>query len=384
MTSSELQPAATRARAALDAAAQQYEGFLRAYRTPTEIPRSVAGGVARLVPPDDWTSGFVAGSLWLLYEHTRHADFRRAAESFTAALAEQRHRTDTHDLGFVILCSFGNGYRLTENRDYLPVIRQAAESLSARFNAAVGALRSWDFGAWRFPVIIDNMMNLELLYRATELGAGQELTELATTHALTTRRDHVRADGSSYHLVDYDPTTGARIKQQTNQGLRDESAWARGQAWGLYGSTMTYRKTRDPRFLAQAQQIAEFYMRGAVPNGGNPAMPDDHVPYFDFDAAVDDSIPKLRDASAGAIATSALLELSTFVDAEPSARYRSFAERALTSLASPSYAAGPSQNGHFLLMHSVGNYPLRDELDVAINYADYYYLEALLRCSARG
>jgi unsaturated chondroitin disaccharide hydrolase len=254
------------------------------------------------------------------------------------------------------------------------VIIEAAESLARRYNPMIGAIQSWDFGAWRFPVIIDNMMNLELLFRASELQDTSRFYDLAATHASTTLAQHFRADGSSYHLVDFDPATGAALRRQTNQGLHDESAWARGQAWGLYGFTMAFRETRDARFLEQACKIADFII-------GHPAMPADGVPWFDFDVPEVAGVPALRDASAGAIATSALLELRGFAAPASAARYEGFALQTLRALCSPSYRATRGDNHHFLLMHSVGNYPLRDELDVALNYADYYFLEALLRAA---
>jgi unsaturated chondroitin disaccharide hydrolase len=362
--------------AALDAAAAHYRGFLGAYGNPREIPRSVTrDGSVRLVGPGDWTSGFPCGCLWLLYAHTEDPAWRAAAEAWTAVLESQSLRTDTHDVGFVIENTFGAGLRLTGNPAYGGVVIRAAESLASRFNPAVGATRSWDFGSYTFPVIIDNMMNLELLFHAQKLRGGGSLRRIATMHAQTTLEHHFRPDRSSYHLVDFDPASGRVIRKQTHQGLADESAWARGQAWGLYGFTVAYRGTREPAFLARAQGIAEFYV-------SHPAMPEDGVPFFDFDVPMHAEVPPYRDASAGAIATSALLELAGFVDEPARSHFRSFALRALRSLSSPPYRAAPQSNGHFLLQHSVGNYPIADEIDVAINYADYYYLEALLRGAA--
>jgi unsaturated chondroitin disaccharide hydrolase len=355
-------------------AASDFAHFRTTYTNPTSIPRSAKGGTARMVNASDWTSGFPAGSFWLLYERTKDQAWRTAAESWTAALASQQTRTDTHDVGFIINCSFGNGYRLTQTASYKTVITTAAGSLASRYNATVGCTRSWDFGSWMFPVIIDNMMNLELLYRATALGGDARYKTIGTTHAATTRTNHFRADASSYHLVDYNPTTGAVIKKQTNQGLADESAWARGQAWGLYGFTMSYRETNDARFLDQATRIADFYTQ-------SPRMPADGVPYFDFDAPVRDDVPDYRDASAGAIAASGLFELAQYASGAAAERYRAFAIKAVRSLSSASYRAATGTNNQFLLMHSVGNYPQNDEVDVAMNYADYYYLEALGRCA---
>jgi hypothetical protein len=229
--------------AELDKAAEHYAGFRAAHTTPNNVPRSAKEGTVRRVAPSDWTSGFPAGSFWLLYEHTGDTAWRTAAETFTQALEGQRLNTGTHDVGFVINISFGAGYRLTGNMTYATVVRDAAASLASRFNASVGATRSWDFGSWTFPVIVDNMMNLELFFHATALGGSPSYREMAINHALTTRANHFRSDMSSYHVVDYNPTTGAVIRKQTNQGVADESAWARGQAWGLYGFAMCYRET---------------------------------------------------------------------------------------------------------------------------------------------
>ena len=361
--------------AELTTAAMQYEGFRTTYTNASQIPRSATGGNVRLVGASDWTSGFPAGSFWLLYEHTGDMAWRTAAEARTTALASQTTNTGTHDVGFVINNTYGKGHRLTQNAAYRTAVLQAAQSLASRFNATVGCTRSWDFGTWGFPVIIDNMMNLELLFHATELGGEQRFHDMAITHAATTLANHFRSNGSSFHLVDYNPTTGAVVRKQTEQGLNDASAWARGQTWGLYGFTMVYRVTREQRFLAQAQAIADFYTQ-------SPDMPADAVPWFDFDAIRDTNAPDLRDASAGAIAASALIELAGFASAEARERYLSFAIRALRTLSSPTYRAAVGQNSRFLLMHSVGNYPDNEEVDVALNYADYYYLEALMRCAA--
>jgi len=361
---------------ALDSAATDYKGFVAAYPPDAaKVPRSAKGNVASLVAVGDWTSGFDAGSMWLLYEHTKDEAYRTAAEAWTNLFYAQRLRTDDHDIGFIIMSTYGNGYRLTKNAAYVDVIKTAGQSLSARFNVKIGATKSWNNATWTFPVIIDNMMNLELLYRATEFGGSADLAADAKQHALTTRTNHFRPDFSSYHLVDYNPATGAVIKKQTVQGIADDSAWARGQTWGLYGYTMSYRESKDQRFLDQALAIAEFYTKHAD-------FPTDNVPYFDFATVQRTDIPDLRDASAGAISASALLELAIYAAPEAAERYRSFAIKTLRSLASPAYRAPADGNAHFLLMHSVGHYPAMTEIDVALSYADYYYLEALGRCKA--
>ncbi len=355
-------------------AASDFVRFRTTYTNPSGPPRSAKGGTVRSASGEDWTKGFPAGSYWLLYERTRDPAWRTAAESFTTALAPLAALTNTHDVGFLIYNSYGNGYRLTQSAAYRTVLLQAAASLASRYDAEVGCTRSWDFGSWTFPVIIDNMMNLELLFRATMLGGEARFAQIGTTHAATTSTNHFRADSSSYHVVDYNPTTGAVIRKQTNQGVADESAWARGQAWGLYGFTMSYRETNDARFLDRATRIAEFYTK-------SPRMPADGVPYFDFDAPVRDDVPDNRDASAGAIAASGLFELAKYTTGAAAESYRAFAIKAVRSLSSTAYRAATGTNSQFLLMHSVGNYPQNDEIDVAINYADYYYLEALGRCA---
>lgn len=359
---------------ALDAAALQLAGFRAAYTTAASIPRSASsGGNVRLVGPADWTSGFVAGNFWLIYEHTQDAAFRSAAEARTVALAGEQNTTSHHDLGFQFMSSYGNGYRLTKNTAYPAVLKKAADSLSTRYSATVGAIKSWDFGSWDYPVIIDNMMNLKLLYHVAEASGDMAYAQRATTHAATTLANHFRADHSSFHLVDYNSSTGAVVGKQTRQGLRDDSDWARGQAWGLYGFTEAHGATSRADFLVQAENIADLII-------DHPNLPADKIPYWDYDAPDQPSTP--RDASAAAIAASGLLELAGYA-AEPKAtRYTNFALEILRSLASPAYAAATGENSHFLLKHSVGSFPENSEIDVALNYADYYYLEALLRCKA--
>lgn len=360
---------------ALDEAVRQYEGFRKENLDPLLIPRSASGDRVRRVSPEDWTCGFVAGSFWCLFEHTRNPSWQRTAETWTRALEPQSSRTRDHDIGFIIHNSFGRAHRLLGGEDNRRALHAAAGALCSRFDQRVGAIRSWDFGSYRYPVIVDNLMNLELLLRAAKLAGDPRWAEIAMTHALTSLEHHFRPDGSTFHVVDFAPESGSVLRKQTNQGLADDSTWARGQAWAIYGCTMLWRETGDSRFEAQARRSADFFIE-------HPNLPADGVPLFDFDAPHLAPDAPHRDASAGAIAASALLELSERMSDDASRRYRAYALRALSALASPSYRAPLGTHGHFLLMHSVGNYPQRDELDVAINYADYYYLEALLRCKA--
>lgn len=359
---------------ALAKSAKQYEWMLAHLPDDGKLPRTFEHGKLTTIPTRDWTSGFFPGALWYLFEATGDAKWRTAAERYTALIEPEQHNTRTHDVGFILYCSVGNGLRLTGNPAYREVLLNAAQSLSTRFNGTVGSLQSWDKrNGWDFPVIIDNMMNLELLMWAAREGPPDRFRDVAIRHTDTTIKNHFRPDNSSVHVVDYDPATGRVKTRVTHQGTADDSAWARGQAWGLYGFTMMYRETRDPRYLAQAQKIAAFMMH-------HPRLPADKVPYWDFDAPGIPDAP--RDTSAAAIMCSALMELRTHVTGEASMEYSTFAEQQLRSLASPAYLAEPGTNGGFLLKHATGNHPKNSEIDVPIIYADYYFIEALLR--ARG
>jgi unsaturated chondroitin disaccharide hydrolase len=363
-------------RESLDSAVVQYSGMAERTRDQTQLPRTFVDHKLVTVKSTDWTSGFVPGSFWFLFQHTGDPGWKAEAARLTALLEPAKDNRGTHDTGFILDCSFGQGYRLTHDPHYRDVLLTGAASLSTRFNPKVGSIKSWDNRAgWPFPVIIDNMMNLELLLWAAREGNQPELRVIALAHADTTLRNHYRPDNSSYHVVDYDPDTGAVRSRVTHQGAANESAWARGQAWGLYGFTVCYRESRKPVYLEQANKIAAFLMN-------HPRMPADKVPYWDFDAPGIPNVP--RDASAAAVMSSALIELSGFVDGPLRQSYLAFAEEQLRSLASPAYRAKVGENGNFLLMHSTGHFPKNSEIDGPLAYADYYYLEALLRYQALG
>jgi unsaturated chondroitin disaccharide hydrolase len=331
-------------------------------------PRSLDGDKLKLVSSRDWTSGFFPGMLWLLYENTGAAEWKEAARKHTAALEREKINGDTHDMGFKINNSFGNGFRLTKDPAYRNVMIRAAQTLSKRFNPVAGVIKSWDNRKeWAYPVIIDNMMNLELLFEATRLSGDSSFYRIAVTHARTTMRNHFRSDNSSWHVIDYDTLTGLVRQRSTHQGYADGSAWARGQAWGLYGFTMCYRETGDTAFLAQAERIAAFILH-------HPRLPADGVPYWDFDVPNPESEP--RDASAAAVMASALYELSGV--SKNRKEWRLAADRILSSLIH-SYRSTHGANKGFLLIHSTGHKPAKSEIDVPIIYADYYYLEALMR-----
>lgn len=318
-----------------------------------------------------WCSGFYPGSLWFVYEYTGDEKFKDLALKYQAGLEPLRFRTDDHDIGFQLMCSYGNCLRLTGDNTCVPVIIDGANSLATRFDPEVGCTRSWNNPKYTFPVIIDNMMNLELLLKAVELGGDDSLKNIALTHARTTIKNHFREDYSTFHLVDYNPETGEIIRQQTVQGYADDSAWARGQAWALYGYTMMYRFTKEQDMFNQAVNIAEYLL---------PRLPEDCVPFWDYDAP---DIPNdVRDASSASLMASALIELSQYVDAEKSARYLDTAEKIIRSLASDEYLVAEGEDYGFLLKHSTGNKNNDSEVDVPLTYADYYFLEALLRWKA--
>ena len=356
----------------LDAAFVQYKQMaVSLVDKPELLPRSFNHkGEFITCKSDWWVSGFFPGALWYLYEYSGDEQMKKLAEEYTARVEDQQYTTNNHDVGFMIYCSFGNGYRLTNNGHYKDVILTAANSLATRYRPSTGVIRSWDWGTWQYPVIIDNMMNLELLFFASHNPDYKKLGNIAVSHAEKTLANHFRPDGSSFHVVSYDTVTGAVISQQTRQGYSDASAWARGQAWGLYGYTMCYRETGDKKYLEQAQKIADFILN-------HPNLPEDKIPYWDFD---DPDIPDTyRDASAGAIICSALIELSRLSDKEINRKYLKVAKKQLKSLSSEPYRAKPGTNGNFLLMHGVGSKPENSEADVPLTYADYYYIEAMMR-----
>ena len=324
----------------------------------------------------DWRSGFFPGSVWYLYELTGDKSLLPLAQKYTEAVKDAKNIKWNHDVGFMINCSFGNKYRLLGDTSCMDIVTTTARSLSTRYRSAVGCTRSWSHPGtlhWQFPVIIDNMMNLELLCRATEFSGDKCFYDMAISHADKTMENHFRPDYSCYHVVNYDTISGNALQKCTWQGYSDESVWSRGQSWALYGYTMMYRETKQPRYLEQAKHIAGFLLN-------HPKMPQDKIPYWDFD---DPKVPDaLRDASAAAIMASALLELSGYVDKVTGQGYITVAETQLRTLASDEYLAKPGENCNFILKHSVGFLPQNSEVDVPLTYADYYFVEALMRYRA--
>jgi hypothetical protein len=353
----------------LDFAQVQAKEMLPEVLQSGKLPRSDERGLREI---DDWTSGFYPGVLWYLYEYTGKDFWKGNAEKVTELLEEQQYNTHDHDVGFRIFCSYGNGWLLTDNKKYEKVIVQAAKSLATRYNDNTETIMSWNARPerdWKFPVIIDNMMNLELIYEAYKLTGDKRLKDIAIAHADKTIKYQYRENYSCPHVVDYDPETGAFRKMDWNNGFSDPqiAEWSRGQSWGLYGFTMMYRETNKSRYLEQAEKIAEFLLN-------HPNMPEDMVPYWDYASP---KIPTMRDASAGAIMASALLELSMY--SNEGEKYFNAAEKILKSLSSDEYRVDPVCNGHYILRHATGNFLRGSEVDGTLIYADYYFVEGLLR-----
>lgn len=338
---------------------------------PAELPRTTNYyGKLNTCKSDNWVSGFFPGVLWYLYENKPTDELKNYATNQTQRVAKEQFSTSTHDVGFMLYCSFGNQYRILSDTSCLPVILNASKSLSTRYNPSVGLIRSWNSAKWKYPVIIDNMMNLEMLMWASQQYNQPEFAQIAISHAKKTALNHFRPDNSSYHVVSYDAETGNVESKITHQGYSDQSAWARGQGWALYGYTMMYRFTKDTAFLNKACAVASYLLN-------HPRLPEDKIPYWDFDAP---NIPDTyRDASAGALICSALIELSGYVDKNESRNYLAVAEKQIRALSSPAYRNAAGNNGNFILKHSVGSLPHNSEVDVPLTYADYYYVEALMR-----
>lgn len=359
----------------LDYCEEQAGKTLKGLPAADSFPRSIEHNSHhwKYVNYKDWTSGFWPGICWYLYEFSGDTVWKHTAESAGNALLQLAQQpVIDHDIGFQLFCSLGNGYRLTGNTTYKRWLLAAADSLATLYNPRVGTILSWPrpVPGMEWPqhnTIMDNMLNLELLFWASKNGGRKELYDMAVSHAMTTMKNHFRADYTSYHVVIYDTLTGKKIKGVTHQGNADNSMWARGQSWAIYGYTMVFRETGNPVFLEFAQNVADVYLQ---------KLPADRIPYWDFDDPAIPSAP--RDASAAAITASALLELSGYVpDSSKAVNYRQQAAQMLASLSSDPYRSN-SSNTSFLL-HSTGHKPNHGEIDASIIYADYYYLEALLR-----
>lgn len=357
-----------------EVAAAQYKLLMKLLPTG-KFPKSFNTKTGTLETSNSswWCSGFYPGTLFALYSKIHDPMLLTAANQALQNLVIEQYNTGTHDLGFMMYCSFGNALKADPKPEYKKILINSAKSLSSRFDRKVGCIRSWDSKNKEYIVIIDNMMNLELLFWATRETGDSSYYKIAVTHANTTMQNHFRPDYSSYHVVDYDPETGAVRKKHTAQGYADESAWARGQVWGLYGYTAMYRETGDKKYLDQANHIADFILN-------HPNLPKDKIPFWDFDAP---DIPNaLRDASAGSILGSALLELCQYTNESLGKKYFHTAETILKNLSKAPYQSKPGTNAGFLLQHSVGHMPQKSEVDQPLTYADYYYVEAMRRYEA--
>lgn len=363
--------------AALQTAVQQYL-YLSKQVSVGKYPKTYHADQNKLETSDSgwWCSGFYPGTLLYLNEMQPTPELKQEAIKVLDDLKKEQFNTTTHDLGFMMFCSFGNAQRLNPSKEYETILMNSAKSLISRFNPKTGCIKSWDSAPWNHaskdesPVIIDNMMNLELLFWATKHSGDSTYYKIAIQHADKTMVNHFRKDYSSFHEVVYNNETGKVTKQITNQGAADDSSWARGQAWGFYGYVVMYRETKDIKYLKQAQNIAHFILN-------HPNLPKDKIPYWDFNAP---NIPNaLRDSSAASIIASALFELSGYVDKKEAKQYYENATTILSNLLTPEYSAAVGQNGGFLLKHGVGNMPNKTEIDTPLSYGDYYLVEAMLR-----
>ncbi len=355
----------------LDAAAQ-YKVMMSTLPA-NRFPRNFDPKTDRFVTSgsDWWCSGFYPGTLLYLYDQTKDQALYSESDRILKLLEKEKNNKTTHDLGFMMFCSFGNANMIAPKPEYKDILLTSAKSLTSRFNPKTGTIKSWDSKTSDYLVIIDNMMNLELLFWATKVTGDSSYHKIAVTHANTTIKNHFRPNYSSYHVINYNSQTGEVQEKRTAQGFSNESTWARGQAWGLYGFTVMYRETKDKKYLVQAEKIAKFLLN-------HPNLPADKIPFWDFNAP---DIPKaLRDASAGAIMASALLELSRYAEKAANGKtYYNVAETMIKTLSSDTYKTNQGTNGGFILKHSVGHLPQKSEVDVSLTYADYYYIEAMAR-----
>jgi len=372
----------------IEFASTQTDKMLQALGEPTgkNYPRTMKdNGELVVTNMYDWTPGFFPGSLWYLYELTGDAKWKDVAEKWTLSLEPLKTFTDHHDLGFMMYCSYGNAERLASKPEYKDILIESANSLSTRFSDKTNAIKSWNnFSTWddsfksSYPVIIDNMMNLEMLFYASKVTGNKKYYDIAVKHSDTTMKNQFRDDYTTYHVVSYDTISGKAVNKATAQGFSDNSTWARGQAWAIYGFTMVYRETKDRKYLDVATKAADIYLKN---------LAEDLVPVWDFNVGEEGYLPgsrsyavgfqeKLKDASAAAIVCSALFELG---ELSGNKSYTDNAIKMLHSLASPAYRATLGTNANFILMHCVGSIPHKSEIDKPLVYADYYFLEAMTR-----
>jgi len=328
-----------------------------------------ADGMWETTDSSAWSSGFFAGCLWLMYEYTSDDEWKRLAESWTAAMEREKTAGGNHNLGFKMMPGFGHGFRLTGSEHYREVLIESARTLAGRFNDTVGLIKANEMEQWKYPVMVDTMVNIELLFRAAEYGGDPAWADMAETHALNTFRHHVRGDGGTVQVVDFDPATGEVIAHDTLCGLSGDSAWARGQGQAIYGFTAAYRCTKNPELLKAAETVADFFIDN---------LPADYIPYWDFS---DPAIPNtIRDASAAAVAVDGLIELGSLsVDPAKKKRYSEAAVNILTSLCSDGYLIGGTDS-RGIVGHATWKKPSDPQADTSLIWGDYNFIEALMRC----
>jgi len=349
----------------------KYREYITSHSDTTLFPRCYDNDSAIMVPPGDWTSGFFPGILWNLYDFSGDDLFLYAAQSWTNTLKEECHNTSTHDVGFVINSSFGQAFRITRDESYREVLDTAAQSLASRYDDNLKCIKSLDENEYyKYPVLIDNMVNLEILYKAWQWNEDPRYYRIANDHALNTMEMHFRPDFSAFQVVDFDPGTSLPRYKGSFQGYSDSSAWARGQSWGLYGFVLAFRETRDRIFLDQSLRIATYILE-------HENFPEDGIPYWDFNAPDIPAAP--RDATSAVILASALIELSSYEEVKQPEKYLDVAENIIYSLLTRDYIAGEHEYENFVLKHGVGSIPGDSEVNVALIYGDYYLLEALMK-----
>lgn len=358
----------------IDYCATQASKTLAVIESPEMIPNSIPSGESSWIftNPGNWTCGFWAGDLWHLYEGTGEPMWKEKAIEATETIMPVAYRTArSHDMGFMTMTSIGNAYKYTGEEKYKDALVSAADSLVRLYNPKVGTILSWPNMVtkmgWSHNTIIDNMLNLELLFWVAENANRSDLYDIAFRHAEVTMQHQFREDGSTYHVMVFDAEDGHFLEGHTHQGWKDESTWARGQAWAIYGFTMAYRFTKDERFLETAVKAADYFIAH---------LPEDLVPYWDFDAGVEIA-DQPRDCSATAITASALLEMHTYLPDDKAGYYKDTAISMIESMSSEPYRAGEVCPA--FLLHCTGHMPNGSEVDASISYADYYYLESLIR-----
>jgi hypothetical protein len=353
----------------------KYHTFIVNFRDSTRFPRTIRKGELMFTTSSEWTSGFFPGILWNLYRYSDEDDFRKAAISWSHALLSESSNTSTHDIGFIINCSAGHGYRITRKEYFKDTLLKAAESLATRYSEKTGCIKSLDsLHDFSFPVLIDNLVNLEILFKAWKFTGDDHFYNIAYSHALKTMENQLQMDFSVYQLVDYDPERGYPVYKGTFHGYDSITHWMRGQTWGVYGYTMAFRETKDRIFLDLAERLADYIL-------DHPGFSEENFPFRDQTAPIIPQIP--MDASAAAILASALIELSTFEETSDQEKYFIAGENIIQTLGEPEYCSAKNENNFFVVKHCIGNYLGKTEVGVPMIYADYYFLEALLKYSEK-